>query len=114
MKVSVYGRFPYAATVDGQAGWPVAGVHFDPGIGQRSASEGLRLLQRADELGFDWVSVAEHHYSPQQLSPNPMVLAGALSQRIKHARIALLGPTIPFLNPVRVAEELALLANLTG
>jgi alkanesulfonate monooxygenase SsuD/methylene tetrahydromethanopterin reductase-like flavin-dependent oxidoreductase (luciferase family) len=114
VKVSVYGRVPYAGALNGAKKWPVPAQLFDPHTGQHSAQQGLALLQRADELGFDWVSVAEHHYSPQQLSPNPMVLAGALSQRIARAKIALLGPTIPFLNPVRVAEELALLDNLTG
>jgi alkanesulfonate monooxygenase SsuD/methylene tetrahydromethanopterin reductase-like flavin-dependent oxidoreductase (luciferase family) len=114
MKVSVYGRVPYAASFGDHSTWPVAGQLFDPEIGQRSVREGLDLLERADQLGFDWVSVAEHHYTPQQLSPNPMVLAGALSQRVKNAKIALLGPTLPFLNPVRVAEELALLDNMSG
>jgi hypothetical protein len=33
-----------------------------------------------------------------------MVMAGALSQIVGRARIAVLGPTLPILNPVRVAE----------
>src|SRR5438105_3048126 len=114
MQVSIYGRFPYAASIEAPPTWPTANAAFDPEVGQRSTRQGLELLQRADELGFDWVSVAEHHYSPRQLSPNPLVLASALSQRVRKARIALLGPTIPFLNPVRVAEEIAMLDNLTG
>jgi alkanesulfonate monooxygenase SsuD/methylene tetrahydromethanopterin reductase-like flavin-dependent oxidoreductase (luciferase family) len=43
-----------------------------------------------------------------------MVMAGALTQRVKHAKIALLGANIPILNPVRVAEEFAMLDALTG
>src|SRR5665213_1557159 len=42
-----------------------------------------------------------------------MVFAGALTQVVKRARIALLGPNIPMLNPVRVAEEIAMLDTLT-
>jgi len=38
-----------------------------------------------------------------------MVMAGALSQLVRRARIAVLGPTLPILNPVRVAEEFAML-----
>jgi alkanesulfonate monooxygenase SsuD/methylene tetrahydromethanopterin reductase-like flavin-dependent oxidoreductase (luciferase family) len=41
-------------------------------------------------------------------------MAAALSQRIKRARIALIGSTLPLTNPVRVAEEYAMLDNLTG
>jgi alkanesulfonate monooxygenase SsuD/methylene tetrahydromethanopterin reductase-like flavin-dependent oxidoreductase (luciferase family) len=63
----------------------------------------------ADELGFDWVSVSEHHYSPRILTPSPMIFAGAITQRIKRAKIAVLGPLLPLSNPVRVAEELAML-----
>jgi alkanesulfonate monooxygenase SsuD/methylene tetrahydromethanopterin reductase-like flavin-dependent oxidoreductase (luciferase family) len=46
--------------------------------------------------------------------PNPMVMAGAVIQRVKRARIALLGSNIPIQNPVRVAEEFAMLDTLSG
>ena len=39
----------------------------------------------ADEFGFDWVTVAEHHDSGFSLTPNPMVMAGALSQLVRRA-----------------------------
>jgi alkanesulfonate monooxygenase SsuD/methylene tetrahydromethanopterin reductase-like flavin-dependent oxidoreductase (luciferase family) len=74
----------------------------------------LEQFQLADEVGFDWVTVAEHHFAPQSLSPNPMIVAGALTQRVRRARIALLGANIPILNPIRVAEEFAMLDTLTG
>ena len=74
----------------------------------------LNQFRLADEVGFDWVTVAEHHYSPFSLSPNPMVIAGAMTQVIKNAKIALLGATIPILNPIRVAEEFAMLDTMSG
>jgi alkanesulfonate monooxygenase SsuD/methylene tetrahydromethanopterin reductase-like flavin-dependent oxidoreductase (luciferase family) len=43
-----------------------------------------------------------------------MVLAGALTQIVRRAKIAVLGPTLPILNPVRVAEELAMLDTMSG
>ena len=46
------------------------------------------------------------------LTPNPMVMAGALTQRVRRANV-LLGPNIPIQNPVRVAEEFAMLDTLT-
>jgi alkanesulfonate monooxygenase SsuD/methylene tetrahydromethanopterin reductase-like flavin-dependent oxidoreductase (luciferase family) len=70
-------------------------------------------MQRADELGFDWVSLSEHHYSPRQLTANPIVLAAAVSRVVRRARIAILGPTVPLLNPVRIAEEFAMLDVLS-
>ena len=41
----------------------------------------LDQFQLADELGFDWISVSEHHYAPGLMTPNPIVLASAASQR---------------------------------
>jgi len=43
------------------------------------------------------------------LTPNALVMAGALTQTLKRAKIALLGPLLPLANPVRVAEEVAML-----
>ena len=43
----------------------------------------LEQFELADELGFDWVTVAEHHFAPMSLTPNPMVMAGALTQRVQ-------------------------------
>ena len=41
-------------------------------------------------------------------------MAGALSQVVQRAKIAVLGPTLPILNPVRVAEEFAMLDTMSG
>jgi alkanesulfonate monooxygenase SsuD/methylene tetrahydromethanopterin reductase-like flavin-dependent oxidoreductase (luciferase family) len=73
----------------------------------------LEQFQLADEVGFDWVTMAEHHYAPFSMTPNPMIMAGAVAQRVHQAKIALLGPTIPILNPVRVAEEFSMVDNLS-
>jgi alkanesulfonate monooxygenase SsuD/methylene tetrahydromethanopterin reductase-like flavin-dependent oxidoreductase (luciferase family) len=74
----------------------------------------LAQFELADQLGFDWVTVAEHHFSPMSLTPNPMVMAAAVAERVKRAKIALLGSNVPIQNPVRVAEEFAMLDTLTG
>jgi alkanesulfonate monooxygenase SsuD/methylene tetrahydromethanopterin reductase-like flavin-dependent oxidoreductase (luciferase family) len=48
------------------------------------------------------------------MTPNPVVLAAAASQRTKNVKIGLLGPLIPLTNPVRVAEEIAMLDAING
>jgi alkanesulfonate monooxygenase SsuD/methylene tetrahydromethanopterin reductase-like flavin-dependent oxidoreductase (luciferase family) len=58
--------------------------------------------------------MSEHHYAPGLMTPNPLVLAGAASQRTKNVKIALLGPLIPLTNPIRVAEEIAMLDAISG
>ncbi|HLI06792.1 MAG TPA: LLM class flavin-dependent oxidoreductase [Ktedonobacteraceae bacterium] len=94
--------------------WPVPATAYDTEIGERSFHNAIEQAITAEQLGFDGVSVAEHHYAGASLTPNPSVMAGALSQRLKRATIAMLGATIPLTNPVRVAEEYAILDNLTG
>jgi alkanesulfonate monooxygenase SsuD/methylene tetrahydromethanopterin reductase-like flavin-dependent oxidoreductase (luciferase family) len=95
-------------------GWPVPAADFSPELAQASYETTLNQAEIADQLGWDWVSVAEHHFAPFSISPNPMVMAAAFSQRVKTAKIALMGPDTPILNPVRVAKGFAMLDNLTG
>jgi alkanesulfonate monooxygenase SsuD/methylene tetrahydromethanopterin reductase-like flavin-dependent oxidoreductase (luciferase family) len=93
--------------------WPVPNQAYSAELAEQSMEASLEQFQLADELGFDWVTVAEHHYAPFSLTPNPMVMAGALTQRVRRAKIALLGANIPIQNPVRVAEEFAMLDVMT-
>jgi len=94
--------------------WPLSGEYYSGDAAVRSMQTTFDQFRCADEFGFDWVTVAEHHYSGFSLTPNPMVMAGALSQLVRRAKIAVLGPTLPILNPVRVAEEFAMLDTMSG
>ena len=113
MKAAFFNTVPYIGSAP-RGVWPVPVTEYDAELALRSVELGLELYELADEVGFDWVTVAEHHYAPMGLTPNPMVMAGALTQRVKRAKIALLGPNLPINNPVRVAEEFAMLDTLTG
>jgi alkanesulfonate monooxygenase SsuD/methylene tetrahydromethanopterin reductase-like flavin-dependent oxidoreductase (luciferase family) len=74
----------------------------------------LGEMQLADEAGFDGVCVNEHHQTPHSLMPAPNVIAGALTQRVRRGRILVLGRALPLANPLAVAEEWAMLDNLSG
>ena len=68
----------------------------------------------ADALGFDGVCLNEHHQTAYGMMPIPGVLAGALARSVKRAKLAILGRALPLLNnPLMVAEEYAMLDNLT-
>jgi alkanesulfonate monooxygenase SsuD/methylene tetrahydromethanopterin reductase-like flavin-dependent oxidoreductase (luciferase family) len=94
--------------------WPVSTAEFDP----RNAHERYRIaietMRFAEECGFDWLAINEHHFSPFGLNPNCNVFGGALVQATSRAKIALLGNLIPLANPVRVAEEYAMLDCMSG
>ena len=94
--------------------WPEPCDDYSAEWAERSMNRTLEQFQLGDEVGFDWVTVAEHHFAPFSMTPNPMVMAAALNKVVKRAKIAILGPDIPILDPVRVAEELAMVDTLTG
>ena len=113
MKAAVFSIVPYQRRHRDQ-GWPVPASEYSPEVACDSMQRALEQFEVADQLGFDWVTVAEHHYSPASLTPNPMVMAAAVVERVKRAKIALLGSNIPIQNPVRVAEEFAMLDTLSA
>ena len=95
-------------------GWPTPHDGYLAEEADRSMRTALDQFRLADELGYDWVGLTEHHFGPFSLTPNPTVFAGAMTQAVKRARIALLGSLIPMLNPVRVAEEVAMLDTMSN
>ncbi len=75
---------------------------------------GFELFDVAVEHGFDWLTVAEHHYSQAQLAPDPVVMAAAISQRYSDVKIAVLGVVLPLVDPVRTAEQIGILDAVSG
>ena len=89
--------------------------NYDPVKGQALYQEYIDTLAYADELGFDGVCVNEHHQNAYGLMPSPNLIAAALTQRTKKARIAVIGNALPLYNPpLRVAEEFAMLDVMSG
>jgi alkanesulfonate monooxygenase SsuD/methylene tetrahydromethanopterin reductase-like flavin-dependent oxidoreductase (luciferase family) len=71
-------------------------------------------LVYADELGFDGLVLNEHHQNIYGLMPSPNIIAAVLADRTSHGRIVVLGNLLPLRsNPLRVAEEYAMLDNMS-
>lgn len=70
--------------------------------------QALEEAQIADELGFDSIWFAEHHFSRYGILGNPLVFAAAVAQRTKRIKIGTAVMVIPFYNPLRLAEDAAL------
>lgn len=89
-------------------------AHFDPAIGVDLYHRYLDELEYAEAMGFDGVVVNEHHQSAYGTMPSPNIMAAALARRTSRATIMVLGNAIPLRgNPLRVAEEIAMLDHLT-
>jgi alkanesulfonate monooxygenase SsuD/methylene tetrahydromethanopterin reductase-like flavin-dependent oxidoreductase (luciferase family) len=120
MRILAFHLMPYADidqsfTEKYEAAWVVLpNTYFDREKGHQLYNRYLDELEYADAAGFDGVCVNEHHQNAYGLMPIPGVMAGALSRRTK-GWLAVLGRALPLLNnPLHVAEEYAMLDEITG
>src|SRR5438105_7303439 len=87
---------------------------YDPVKGAEEYAHHIDALVYAEELGFDAIGVNEHHQTAYGLMPAPNLIASALIQRTKRVQIAILGRALPLVNnPIYIAEEFAMLDNLS-
>lgn len=75
--------------------------------------EVMGLAVAAEDLGYDSVWIAEHHFSDYSVIPSPNLLVASLAQKTKKVRIGTLVNVLPFHHPIRLAEEVAVLDVLT-
>jgi alkanesulfonate monooxygenase SsuD/methylene tetrahydromethanopterin reductase-like flavin-dependent oxidoreductase (luciferase family) len=73
------------------------------------------VVKAADELGVWGISTIEHHLHSEgyEVSPNPGVLNAYWASQVKNARLGALGYVVGTRDPIRVAEEMAILDHLT-
>ena len=76
--------------------------------------EALEEIKLADELGFDSAWLTEHHFSRYGILGNPLVLGAAIAQTTSQIEIGTAVVVVPFHNPLRLAEDAALLDILSG
>lgn len=74
----------------------------------------LALIDLAEELGFDGVRLAEHHFRDYGVAPNLFTLLAHAAARTSRLRLGTGIVVLPLHNPVHVAEEAALLDVLSG
>ena len=68
----------------------------------------------ADEVGFDGIMTNEHHSCYWNMKPSANLDAAVISKVTSRAKIAILGNILPITDPVRMAEELAMLDLYSG
>ena len=69
----------------------------------------------AEELGFEVMWLGEHHFGPYGIGdlPNPILLGADLAARTSRIRIGQMANIAPWWHPIRLAEDLAILDNMT-
>lgn len=68
----------------------------------------------ADEVGFDGIMSNEHHSSYWCMKPSVNVDAAVIAKVTKRTKIAMLGNVIALNDPVKMAEEIAMLDCISG
>ena len=120
MKFTCFHLMPYRpldlkAAAEHRSAWVVLPNSFyDPKKGAAEYDSYLDQLSYAEKLGFDVIGVNEHHQTAYGMMPAPNLIASALIQRTKTAKIAVLGRALPIVgNPINIAEEFAMLDVLS-
>ena len=78
-------------------------------------SHWLEQMDAAESLGFDSFWVTEHHFRNfGGMMPSPSVMLAGAAQRTKKMRLGAAVSIIPMHNPLRIAEEFAMVDQLSG
>ena len=114
LKFSYTHHMPYTGVDKSGQDWPGANKQFDAEQGVRIFRAGIDSKVFAEECGFDWIGSNEHHMSPYGLMPNPNLIGACVAERTNKAMILQSGNIVPIVNPIRVAEEYAMLDMISG
>src|SRR5947207_4810781 len=83
---------------------------FDPVAGSRLYNEYLEHYRLAEAVGFDGIMLNEHHNAPFCMQAKCNIFASILAAATTRVKLVLLGNPLPLAdNPVRLAEELAMI-----
>jgi alkanesulfonate monooxygenase SsuD/methylene tetrahydromethanopterin reductase-like flavin-dependent oxidoreductase (luciferase family) len=77
-------------------------------------AEHMALGDLAEPLGFDSLFALEHHFTGYAMSPSPTQLLSYYAGRTRRITLGTAVIVLPWHDPVRVAEEIALLDVLSG
>jgi len=87
----------------------------DSGVSdQHLYAEILEQVRWLDSIGADLVWFTEHHFVDDGYLPSWVPVAGAMASVTEHVRFGTDICLMPFNHPVRLAEDLAVLDNLSG
>ena len=83
---------------------------------QRLVINQVRQGILADQLGFDYFFMTEHHFQPEgaEFSPNPLLLETAIAANTKRIRFGQAANIITWWHPIRIAEQAAMLDVISG
>src|SRR4051812_2525071 len=113
MKVFVFDWLAYGESVDK---FRVNGElsrlkrdQFDPQVAVDTYNNHLDAWVEMENLGYDGIAINEHHGTPYGLGNSPNLIAAAIARLTKKMKILIYANLLPIHEPLRLAEELAML-----
>lgn len=74
----------------------------------------LRLAEMAEPLGFDSIWSVEHHFTDYTMVPDVLQFLSYMAGKTQRVKLGSMVVVLPWHDPVRVAEQIALLDHLSG
>ncbi len=74
----------------------------------------VALVQHAEECGFDSAWFAEHHFSNYCVCPSPLLMVSHCAGLTSRIRLGPAVVVVPLYQPVRLVEEIGMVAELCG
>ena len=92
----------------------ISNEHFNPEVGGRLYNSYFDEAVYAEEQGFDGIMLNEHHGTPFCMGAVMNIEAAVLARITQRVKIVLLGNPLPVADPLRLAEELAMIDMISG
>ena len=99
--------------------WPLRfGIFLAPfhPVGQNptlALERDLELIERLDQLGYDEAWIGEHHSAGYEIIASPEVFIAAASQRTRTIKLGTGVSSLPYHQPLMLADRMVLLDHLT-
>src|SRR5579872_1514108 len=118
MRVFVFDWLAYGENVDKfrvDGEMPRLGKsHFNPQAAVDTYREHLEAWLELERQGFDGIAINEHHATPYGLGNSPNLIAAAIATMTRRLKILIYANLLPLHDPLRLAEELAMLDCLSN
>ena len=109
-----YYQLPEDEIIKNAGYFGVSNSNFDPAIGGELYNSYFDEAIYAEQMGFDGVMLNEHHGTPFCMGSVMNIEAAVLARATERVKIVLLGNPLPVADPLRLAEELAMIDVISG